>query len=312
MKREGMNKPEMDETKGMDETRMRGTLIRGIGSFYTAKDEAGNLYTLRCKKKFRHQGISPLTGDEVWFTPGEGDKDGWIEEILPRKTVCLRPPVANVSCLVIVLAPVPEADLLLADRMISRAVAQGMKILIAVNKTDYDRTPVPLIEEQYRPAGIPVFPVSAKIGEGLDALKKAMEGELCCFTGQSGVGKSTLLNALLRLNLETGDISRKIARGKNTTRQSELIEKDGLRVMDTAGFNLLEPEKPLEPEKIRERYPEFMPYEGKCRFRECLHDREPGCAVQEAADQGFVHPERLRRYRLLLAETREVWRERYD
>lgn len=302
----------MSESGGTGETMMRGTLIRGIGSFYTAKDAAGNTYTLRCKKKFRRQGISPLTGDEVWFTPGEGEKDGWIEEILPRKTVCLRPPVANVSCLVIVIAPVPEADLLLTDRLISRAVAQEMKILIAVNKTDLDQVLAPVISEQYRPAGIPVFPVSGKTGEGLEALKKAMEGELCCLTGQSGAGKSTLLNVLLKVHLETGDISRKISRGKNTTRQSELIEKEGLRVMDTAGFSLLEPERPLPPEKIRERYPEFVRYEGKCRFRECLHDREPGCAVQEAADNGIIHPERLLRYRQLLAETREVWRERYD
>ena len=130
--------------------------------------------------------------------------------------------------------------------------------------------------------------------------------------GATNTGKSTLLNALLELKLETSELSEKIARGKNTTRQSELIEKDGLRVMDTAGFNLLEPEKPLQPEQLRERYPEFRNYEGKCRFRECLHDREPGCAVQEAADRGEIHVNRLLRYRQLLAETREVWRERYD
>lgn len=290
---------------------MRGTLIRGIGSFYTAKDETGSTYTLRCKKRFRRQGISPLTGDEVLFTPGEGEEHGWIEEILPRKTVCLRPPVANVTRLVIVLAPVPEPDLLLTDRMISRAAAQGMDILIAVNKTDLDSGLAPQIREEYRAAEIQVLPVSGKTGEGLEALKEAMQGALCCLTGQSGAGKSTLLNALMGLELETGDISRKIARGKNTTRQAELIEKDGLRVMDTAGFNLLEPEKQLEPEKLRERYPEFRPFEGKCRFRECLHDREPGCAVQAAAEQGAIHPERLRRYRALLQETREEWRERY-
>lgn len=296
-----------DETLYM----MRGTLIRGIGSFYTAKDETGSTYTLRCKKRFRRQGISPLTGDEVLFTPGEGEEHGWIEEILPRKTVCLRPPVANVTRLVIVLAPVPEPDLLLTDRMISRAAAQGMDILIAVNKTDLDSGLAPQIREEYRAAEIQVLPVSGKTGEGLEALKEAMQGALCCLTGQSGAGKSTLLNALMGLELETGDISRKIARGKNTTRQAELIEKDGLRVMDTAGFNLLEPEKQLEPEKLRERYPEFRPFEGKCRFRECLHDREPGCAVQAAAEQGAIHPERLRRYRALLQETREEWRERY-
>ena len=307
-----MDRQEMIEENKTGETWMRGTLIRGIGSFYTAKDPAGNTYTLRCKKKFRRLGISPRTGDEVRFTPGEGEKDGWIEEILPRKTVCLRPPVANVSCLVMVLSPVPEADLLLTDRLIARAAAQEMKRIIAVNKTDLDPALVPVIAQQYRPAGIPVFPVSGKTGEGLEALKEAMKGELCCLAGQSGAGKSTLLNALLGLQLETGGLSGKISRGKNTTRRSELIEKDGLRVMDTAGFSLLEAERALPPEKIRERYPEFAPYEGKCRFRECLHDREPGCAVQEAADSGAVHPERLRRYRQLLAETREVWRERYD
>lgn len=290
---------------------LRGTLIRGIGSFYTARDGCGKEYILRCKKKFRRQGISPLTGDEVFFTPGIGEEHGWIEEILPRKTVCLRPPVANVTRLAIVLAPVPEADMVLADRIISRADAQGMDILIAVNKTDLDRELAFRIAEEYRPAGIPVFPVSAKAGTGLDPLKEAMKGALCCMTGQSGAGKSTLLNALMDLDLETGDISRKIARGKNTTRSSELIEKNGLRVMDTAGFNLMEPEKQLEPEKLRERYPEFRAYEGKCRFRECLHDREPGCAVEAAAARGIIHPERLRRYRILLAETREEWRERY-
>ena len=121
-----------------------------------------------------------------------------------------------------------------------------------------------------------------------------------------------MLNALLNLELETGDISRKISRGKNTTRQSEMIEKDGIRVMDTAGFNLLEPERQLEPEKLKERYPEFRAYEGKCRFRECLHDREPGCAVTEAVKQGKLNAQRVERYRQLLEETREVWRARYD
>ena len=138
------------------------------------------------------------------------------------------------------------------------------------------------------------------------------DDELCCFTGQSGAGKSTMLNALLDLNLETGNISEKISRGKNTTRHTELIEKNGIRVMDTAGFNLLEAENDLEPEKLRERYPEFAPYEGKYRFRECLHDREPGCAVDEAARKGMISAGRLERYRELLAETREIWRERYD
>ncbi len=293
------------------ETR-RGTLIRGIGSFYTVLDGNGETYTLRCKKKFRRQGMSPMTGDEVLFIPGEGGEDGWIEEILPRKTECLRPPVANVTRLVMVVSPVPEPDLLLTDRLISRAFAQGMEVIIAVNKADLDPAMGERIRQEYDAAGIPVFTVCALTHEGLDPLKDAMRGALCCLTGQSGAGKSTILNALLGLDLETGDISRKIARGKNTTRQSELIEKDGLRVMDTAGFNLLEPEKQLEPEKLKERYPEFRPYEGKCRFRECLHDREPGCAVTLAVREHRLNGERVERYRQLLSETREVWRARYD
>ena len=296
----------------MSEQFFRGTLIRGIGSFYTAEDAEGKCYTLRCKKKFRRQGISPLTGDEVLFTPGEAEEHGWIEEILPRKTVCLRPPVANVTRLVIVHAPVPEPDLLLTDRMISRAVAQDMQVILVVNKCDLDRILAKRIAEEYRSSGFTVVAVSAKTEEGLDSLKESMRGGLCCLAGQSGVGKSTLLNALLGVHLETGDISRKISRGKNTTRQTELIRKDGLEVMDTAGFNLLEPEKPLEPEKLKDRYPEFGIYEGRCRYKECLHDREPGCAVQKAADEGMIHPARLFRYRQLLSETRDVWRNRYD
>ena len=290
----------------------RGTLVRGIGSFYTVRDPDGNEFTLRCKKKFRHRGMSPMTGDEVLFTKGEGEAYGWIEEILPRKTVCLRPPVANVELLVLVISPVPEPDMLLADRQISRAFAQEMDVMIAVNKCDLNNSLASEIREQYAAAGIPVYAVSAREKTGLDELKKAMKGKLCCLTGQSGAGKSTLLNALLDLDLETGDISRKISRGKNTTRQSEMIEKDGIRVMDTAGFNLLEPEKQLEPEKLKERYPEFREYEGKGRFRECLHDREPGCAVTEAVAQGKLNSRRVDRYRQLLEETREIWRTRYD
>ena len=299
----------MNENK---EELSRGILIRGIGSFYTARDPEGNEYTLRCKKRFRHQGMSPMTGDEVLFSKGVGDAHGWIEEILPRKTVCLRPPVANVEMLILVISPVPEPDMLLADRQISRAFAQEMEVMIAVNKSDLDHQLASGIRQQYRDTGISVYEVSAREKTGLEELKKAMRGKLCCLTGQSGAGKSTLLNALLNLELETGDISRKISRGKNTTRQSEMIEKDGIRVMDTAGFNLLEPERQLEPEKLKERYPEFRAYEGKCRFRECLHDREPGCAVTEAVKQGKLNAQRVERYRQLLEETREVWRARYD
>ncbi len=302
-----------DETISTRDGLMQGTLVRGVGSFYTVRCADGAEYTLRCKKKFRREHISPLAGDEVLFSPGQGEEHGWLEDILPRKTVCLRPPVANVTCLVIVIAPVPEPDLLLVDRQISRAFAQDMEVLLVVNKCDLDSSLAEQVREEYAGASVRVIAASARKGTNLDIIREALgRGALCCFTGQSGAGKSTMLNALLGLNLDTGDISRKIARGKNTTRHTELIEKDGIRVMDTAGFNLLEAETALEPEKLRERWPEFRPYEGKCRFSECLHDREPGCAVNEAAEMGAISAGRLNRYRLLLAEAREVWRGRYD
>lgn len=296
-----------------ESTLKQGTLVRGIGSFYTVRDAQRREYTLRCKKKFRREKLIPLVGDEVMFTPGQGEEHGWIEEILPRRTVCLRPPVANVTRLVIVVAPVPEPDLVLVDRQISRAFAQGMEVLMVVNKCDLNGELAGVLQQEYAPAGIRVIAASAKDGTGMDEVRGALGGDaLCCFTGQSGAGKSTMINALLDLSLETGDISRKISRGKNTTRHTELIEKNGIRVMDTAGFNLLEAESFLEPEKLRERYPEFVPYEGKCRFSECLHDREPGCAVMEAEQKGLISRGRLERYRILLAEAREIWRERYD
>lgn len=290
----------------------QGTLIRGFGGFYAVRDAEGQEFTLRCKKKFRRLGLSPLVGDEVLFTPGEGEEHGWLEEILPRSSQCLRPPVANVSLLLIVVAPVPEPDLLLVDRMMVRARAQGMDMLLVVNKCDLDEGLAQELQAQYAGAQVPVYAVSAESGQGLAALRERMGGRLCCLTGQSGVGKSTLLNALLGLSLETGEISRKIQRGKNTTRHAELLVKDGLRVLDTAGFSLLELDGGMEPVILKEYYPEFAVYEGKCRFEPCYHDREPGCAVTAACGEGAIHPQRLARYRALLAEVRQAWRERYD
>ena len=291
---------------------MKGTLVQGMGGFYTVVDAQGAGYTLRCKKKFRRMHMSPLVGDEVLFTPGENEEHGWLEEILPRTSECLRPPVANVSLLLIVVSPEPEPDLLLVDRMMIRARAQGMRMLLVVTKGDIDNTLADEIRAQYAGAEAEVYAVCAETGEGLDALREAMRGELCCLTGQSGVGKSTLLNALLGLELETGEISRKIKRGKNTTRHAELLMKDGLRVLDTAGFSLLELDSKLEPILLKTYYPEFEEHEGECRFAPCYHDREPGCAITAACEEGRIHPERLARYRTLLAEVKATWRERYD
>ena len=286
--------------------------MRGMGGFYTVVDAQGEQFTLRCKKKFRRMHISPLVGDEVLFTPGEGEEHGWLEEILPRSSECIRPPVANVSLLLISVSPTPAPDMLLIDRLMVRARMQNMKMLLVVTKGDLDDTLADTLRAQYAGADVPVYPVCARTGEGLEALREAMRGELCCMAGQSGVGKSTLLNALLDLDLETGEISQKIQRGKNTTRLAELLLKDGLRVLDTAGFSLLELDGGMDPITLKDYYPEFAEHEGACRFTPCYHDREPGCAVTAACEEGEIHPERLARYRELLAEVKTAWRERYD
>ena len=295
----------------------QGVLVRGFGGFYVAVDERGTEHILRCKKKFRRMHISPLVGDELLFTPGEGEEHGWVEEILPRKTECLRPPVANVSLLLVVICPSPEPDLLLVDRLLVRARLQGMKTAIVVNKCDLDDSLVADIRRQYAGADCEVLTASAKDKYGLDALKAIMQGEsCCCLTGQSGVGKSTLLNALLGLELETGDISEKIQRGKNTTRHAQMLihksPEGDIRVLDTAGFSLLELDAKMEPDKLRECYPEFAPHEGCCRFTPCMHDREPGCSVTAAVAAGEIDSGRVERYRLLLSDVRETWKQRYN
>lgn len=225
----------------------------------------------------------------------------------------------------IVAAPEPVPDLLLIDRLLSRAFGQNIHAVLVFNKADlisshpeadmiHPDSPRPdeLLLQDYTPAGIPVIPVSASRKTNLEALTARMEGEITCFAGQSGVGKSTLLNALTGLQVATGDLSVRIARGKNTTRSAELFVKGRLRIMDSAGFSLLETEKELPPDQLKNRYPEFVPLEGKCRFRGCLHDREPGCAVREAVQNGLISSGRFERYHVLLHELIENWNHRYD
>ena len=282
-----MREPEM--TQELQAELHQGVLVRFFGGFYVAADADGQEYTLRCPKKFRHQRLSPLVGDAVRFTPGQGEEEGWLVEILPRKTECIRPPVANVTLLLVSICPSPEPDLLLVDRLLARAKKQGMKTALIVGKCDLDGGKLlAQMQEEYRGA------------------------DCCCLAGQSGVGKSTLLNALLDLQLETGEISEKIQRGKNTTRYAQLLIHDGIRVLDTAGFSLLETEKGMEPEKLQELYPEFQPYIGQCRFQPCLHDCEPGCAVTQAVQAGEIDGNRVERYRELLADVRLAWKNRYQ
>lgn len=290
---------------------MTGVLVRGIGSFYTVYTDSGEYMTLRCAKKVRQQRMTPLTGDRVVYTPGAGGGEGWLEEILPRTNMCERPPAANVDILAIVMADIPAPDLILTDRIAARAVGQGMRVILIANKADRGRELYCRLTDEYAASGFPVLAVSGKTAEGTEDLRDALSGGISCLAGQSGVGKTTLINRLLGTDMETGDISGRTERGRHTTRRVELLIRDSMKILDTPGFSLLEPEKGLAPELLKARYPEFARFEGACRFGTCLHDREPGCAVEKGGAEGLIPCGRLERYRELLTELRRNWRDRY-
>ncbi|NLA53920.1 MAG: ribosome small subunit-dependent GTPase A [Clostridiales bacterium] len=291
---------------------MRGEIEEGRGGFYTVRDQSGQEHILRAKKKFRREGISPLPGDQVMFVPRGGEEHGWLEEIMQRSSLCLRPPVANVSLLVIVIAIEPTPDFLLVDKLLIYARMQGIRPLLAVNKSDMTMKLYEEASQVYRDADVPVLAMSAQSGVGLDALAEAMQGELVSFAGQSGAGKSALLSRLMDVDLISGAVSEKIKRGKQTTRHTTLLYHDGMKVMDTPGFSLLDLPREFDPEDLPNYYPEFQPYSADCRFKPCLHLREPGCAVRKAVQEDKIDKQRMGRYEDLMEQVKLTWRERYD
>ena len=297
----------------MDEQILTGTILQGVGGFYTALDGAGREHTLRAQGKLRRERLKPKVGDRVELIPGEGEEHGWISRVLPRANELVRPPVANIDVVVIVAAAAtPEPDLMMVDRLMVNARRAGIGVQLAINKCDLDPARARDIAGQYRGALADPLLICAASGEGLDALRARLAGRVCAFAGQSGAGKSTAINALYGLAQETGGLSRRIERGKNTTRHCRLIPVEGGgMVLDTPGFSLLETEV-FDPVELKESYPEFAPGEGKCYFQPCYHAQEPRCAVREAVAAGQIDARRHERYTALLDELRQRWRDRYD
>lgn len=289
-----------------------GVIVKGVGGLYYVREADGTVHVLRAKGKFRRQRLTPMVGDRIRFSPARGEEHGWVEEILPRDCQLLRPAVANIRHVLLVTASRPEPDFLLTDTLLVMAYKQGIRPALIVNKCDQDDSLYPIVRREYAALGIPILRTSAKTGEGMEALRQLLRNGVCCFAGQSGVGKSTLMSAATGLVLKTGAISEKISRGRHTTRQAELLFKDGYQVLDTPGFSLLEPWEGMEPIGLKEYYPDFAPYEGHCRFTPCYHLSEPGCAVLQAAEDGKIGRERLERYHQLLKKVQETWRKRYD
>jgi ribosome biogenesis GTPase / thiamine phosphate phosphatase len=291
---------------------MRGVIVRGISGFYTVEADNGISYTLKARGIFRRRKITPLVGDQIRFAVPENEDDAWIDEIFPRTNELIRPPVANIARLIVVIAPVPKPDLLLLDALLVNARRQRIAPTLVINKSDLDSAFCQQIRDEYRQAGCEILITSVIHGDGLQALGKLIKQGICCFAGQSGVGKSSLAAAVTGIELSTGDISGRIARGKHTTRHAELLIENGFQVLDTAGFSLLSQSEPEDPVTLKSYYPEFAPFEPLCRFQPCYHGSEPGCAVKTAAHDGKIVKERLDRYHQLLENAKEAWKGRYE
>lgn len=286
--------------------RISGRIIRSISGFYDVRTECGTV-TCRARGILRKEGSSPLTGDMVEITVEKGK--GMVERILPRKNSFVRPAVANVDALVVFAANVnPVTEPFLIDRVAAIAGDQEVPVYLCVNKCDLD--PAVDLVRIYKNAGFEVICTSAETGEGVDALRDLIRGKLTAFTGNSGVGKSSILNRLSpELALATGEVSEKLGRGRHTTRHVELYDLDeDTYVADTPGFSSFDTDQMevILKENLQYAFPDFGKYIGNCRFDDCSHRKEPGCAVREALDAGEIEKTRYDSYLRLYEKSSQI------
>jgi ribosome biogenesis GTPase len=286
-----------------------GTIIKGISGFYYVSSDDDGIYECKARGIFRKDELTPLVGDRVLFSVTESlKKKGNIEEIKERSSFLERPAVANTDQLIAVIAiKSPEPDMLLMDKLLVTAGMKEINTVICINKTDLDEENVmEEMSEPYIKAGYRVIGTSSVSNTGFDELRMVLTGRISVFAGQSGVGKSTLLNRIMNtMVMETGGLSRKTERGRHTTRHVELISlADGGFVVDTPGFSLFELSGITHTE-LQYHYPEFREHIGRCRFTGCSHVDEPGCSVKTAVDNKQVNGGRYARYTELYAILRQ-------
>ena len=278
-------------------------ITKGIGGFYYVKTPDG---IVECKARgiFRKRGITPVAGDNVVLSA-----DGtMIDEILPRKNVFIRPPIANLDILFIVTSttqPVPST--LVLDQLAAAAIYKDVQPVLVVTKADL--AAADMLRTAYAGSGIPLVQLNYETSEGLDEVRRHIAGHLCAFCGNSGVGKSTLLNALApELKRETGQISQKLGRGRHTTREVTIFEAFGGRIADTPGFASLEANRAgfIPKENLEHAFPEFGPYLGECQFTGCSHRTEKGCAVRAALAEGQLSQTRYDSYCAMYDEVKDV------
>ena len=273
-----------------------GRIVRSISGFYDVVLPTGTV-TCQARGILRKEGMTPLTGDMVRVVMQRGK--GMIQQVLPRKNSFIRPAVANVDALLIFAANVnPVTEPFLIDRVTAIAGNKSVESILCVNKTDLDEA-----EELcgiYSHAGFRVIATSAQTGAGIGELRRALQGKLTAFTGNSGVGKSSILNRLCpELKLPTGEVSEKLGRGRHTTRHVELFSLDHETfVMDTPGFSSFDTDQMdvILKENLQYAFPDFGPWLGRCQFHDCSHRREPGCAVRQAAENREIEQSRYDSY----------------
>lgn len=282
---------------------MTGPFIyKALSGFYYVRDGDRDI-VCRARGRFRNEGITPLVGDFVEYVMNP-DGNGTVDRILERKNSFQRPAVANIDCMIVLASAVnPVTEPFLIDRVTAGAERLGCEVVVCINKSDLDAGDE--LFEIYRTTGYTVLRTSAVTGEGIDGLRAAIAGKVCAFVGNSGVGKSSILNALSPgLHIRVGEVSDKLGRGRHTTRHVELFPLGGgAYIADTPGFSSFDFEKAehIPKEELQYCFMEFAPYIGRCRFDDCAHLKEPGCAVIEAVESGKISPVRHESYVRLYA-----------
>lgn len=289
-------------------TKSTGLLMKDVGGRYTVRREDGETVECKARGLFRLEKISPLAGDRVELTVEENG-EAVITAILPRKNTLTRPPLANLDKLFLVVSMRdPAPNTLVIDKLTAIAEKKGIEPVLVLNKIDL--ADPSRLQKAYEKAGFAVYAVCGKTGEGVEALREEMRGCLCAFTGNTGAGKSSLLNHIApELALATGEISKKLGRGRHTTRTVELFSlEDGCYTADTPGFSSVDVGRyeVILKEELAECFREFAPYRERCRFAGCLHVGELGCEVARAVEEGEIPLSRYRSYRELYEEVKDI------
>ena len=284
----------------------QGRIVKALSGFYDVDLGGGRIVTCKARGRLRKEGTTPLVGDQALV------ENAMVQEILPRRNWFVRPAVANLDLLVLLASEViPVTEPFLVDRITAIAGSQGVEVVVAVNKTDLSGEGA--LARIYRRAGYRVVCTSAVTGQGIEELRAMIAGKVVALSGNSGVGKSSVLNRLApSLCLPTGEVSDKLGRGRHTTRHIQLFSlPDGTYVADTPGFSSFDTEQMevILKENLQYAFPDFAPFLGRCQFHDCAHLREPGCAVTAALARGEIEPSRYESYRRLyeIARERKAW-----